>query len=189
MSQVDTDGIELAVTRLLRAAGQDVTREGLRDTPARYARFIETWLDQPPPKMTSFAVEGDDGGMIVQTDIPFFSLCEHHMLPFHGTAIVGYVPEGRMLGLSKLARAVRYCSRGFQNQERITSAVADMVSAACAPRGVGVLIRAEHLCMSMRGVQAAGAMTTTSALRGCFMADERCRAEFMAIAKRGQSGT
>lgn len=180
--QTNAMKIEGAVRDLLVAAGQDTEREGLHDTPERYAKFLAEWIDQPPPKMTTFAVEGDDGGMIVQRAIPFYSLCEHHMLPFFGTAIVGYVPGERMLGLSKLARAVRYCARGFQNQERITAAVADLLVSAVAPAGVGVIITAEHMCMTMRGVQAAGTTTRTSALRGCFMDDERCRAEFLAHA-------
>jgi GTP cyclohydrolase I len=136
--------------------------------------------------MTTFDAEGADE-MIVQQGIPFAALCEHHLLPFLGTATVGYVPDGRIVGLSKLARAVRHCARGFQNQERITRSVADLLERELRPRGVAVLIRAEHLCMSIRGVRAPGSMTTTNDLRGVFRAEDGlARAEFLSLAIEGR---
>jgi GTP cyclohydrolase I len=181
MSEFDVGGVEHCVRMMLRAAGQDVDREGLQQTPARYARFLESWVNPKPFKFTTFDAEGADE-MIVQTGCQFFSLCEHHMLPFYGTAVVGYLPDKRIVGLSKLARAVRYCAAGFQNQERITNAVADMIEREVQPRGIGVVLRAEHLCMSLRGVQAPGTVTQTSSVRGLFREDAMVRAEFMDLA-------
>lgn len=173
--------VATAMRRILEATGSDATREGLKDTPERYARFLRDWVTPEPFKFTTFDAEGASE-MIVQSAIPFYSLCEHHLLPFHGTAAVGYIPKGRIVGLSKLARAVQACARGFQNQERITTRVARMLEDELQPEGVGVIIRAEHLCMSMRGVRAAGTMTTTQALRGVFL-DGFVRAEFMTLAE------
>jgi GTP cyclohydrolase I len=172
---------ENAVLHLLTALGQDVTREGLRDTPARVASYLAQMLVPEPFEFTTFDAEGMSE-MIVQADIPFYSLCEHHLLPFYGKATVAYVPSGRIVGLSKLARAVRHCAAGLQNQERVTRNVADLLMRKLQPAGVGVVLRAEHLCMSIRGVQAPGVLTTTSCLTGPFLEDARCRAEFMALA-------
>lgn len=169
------------VEALLEASGQDIHREGLRDTPARVAKFYEEWLHPQPFEFTTFDAEGTDE-MVVQTGIPFASLCEHHMLPFVGTAAVAYLPDRRIVGLSKLARAVHHAARGLQNQERITRAVADMIEQNLAPRGVAVVLRAEHLCMTMRGVRVPGAVTTTSDLRGVFRDGGSARAEFLALA-------
>jgi len=141
----DRVGVEDSIRQLLTAAGEDVAREGLAQTPQRYARFLKDWLQPEPFHFTTFDAEGSDE-MIVQTGCLFFSLCEHHMLPFSGHAAVGYLPNGRIVGLSKLARAVRYCARGFQNQERITNAIADLIEDAVHPKGIGVVLRAEHLC-------------------------------------------
>lgn len=179
--QFNDGAVEMAVRAILVAAGEDPDREGLKETPRRYAAFMHNWVSPPPFSFTSFEAEGADE-MVVQTGCLFFSLCEHHLLPFFGHATVGYVPNGRIVGLSKLARAVRYCARGFQNQERITTAVADMIESALNPQGVAVVLRAEHLCMSLRGVEAPGTITTTSCLRGVFKDNGMCRAEFLDLA-------
>lgn len=183
--EFDTENVERGARIMLTAAGEDLTREGLQETPARYARFLKAWLNPPPFEFTTFDAEGADE-MVVQTGCLFFSLCEHHMLPFYGHAAVGYVPKGRIVGLSKLARAVRFCASGFQNQERITNAIADMIESELAPQGVGVVLRAEHLCMSLRGVQAPGTITQTSCLRGVLRTDAMARAEFLDLALGGR---
>jgi GTP cyclohydrolase I len=178
---VNGGAIETATRDLLSALGEDPAREGLRDTPARAARF---WREQMVPHeftLTTFVNEGIDE-MVVQAGIPFYSLCEHHLVPFFGTATVAYVPGARLVGLSKLARTVQHHARGLQTQERITSLVAATLTEKLSPKGVGVLLRARHLCMEMRGARVAGAATTTSKLTGCFSDDARCRQEFMALA-------
>jgi GTP cyclohydrolase I len=182
--KVDLDAAEQAVRLLLYALGEDPEREGLRETPRRVAKFYGEWLDRRAVEFTSFASEGMDE-LVVQRGIPFFSLCEHHMLPFFGTATVGYLPNGRIIGLSKLARAVRVSSECLQNQERITMRVADLLEKELSPRGVGVVLRARHLCMEMRGVRAHGTETVTSRLRGVLLEDQRARAEFLSLAGEG----
>lgn len=176
------DAAEKAVTALLQALGQDTAREGLKQTPARVVRFLEQFCKPQPFAFTTFDSEGMSE-MVVQSNIPFQSLCEHHMLPFLGTAAVAYVPHGRIVGLSKLTRAVQYCAAGLQNQERVTRAVADMLTSELAPTGVGVVLRARHLCMEMRGVKAPDVWTTTSCLRGALLDDEKARAEFLRLAE------
>lgn len=182
MTRVDTVGLEVAMASLLRSAGCDTELEGMKKTPHRYAKFLSDWIGAPEPEFTTFATEGMDE-MVVVTGIPFYSLCEHHTLPFFGTAAVGYLPNERIAGLSKLPRAVAYCAAGFQNQERITMSVANMLQERLKPKGVAVVIRARHLCMEMRGARACGAETTTSRLTGAFRKDARARAEFMALAR------
>ncbi len=171
------------MTLLLQALGHDTQREGLLDTPNRVAKFMAHWCTPEPFAFTSFASEGMNE-MVVQVGIPFFSLCEHHMLPFFGTACVAYIPGDRIVGLSKLARCVQHHARGLQNQERITMAVADDLQKALAPAGVGVVLSARHLCMEMRGVRAHDTSTTTSCLRGAIHDDARTRAEFLSLAGR-----
>lgn len=171
-----------AVEWLLRSLGQDTAREGLSETPRRVAKSLREMFAREPFAFTAFDAEKTDE-MVVQSGITFSSLCEHHMLPFVGTATVGYIPDGRIVGLSKLARAVRYCAAGLQNQERITRSVAEMIAGELKPLGVGVVLRAEHMCMTIRGVKAPGALTTTSCMLGSFLQDARCRAEFVALAK------
>lgn len=172
--------VAMVVRMLLETIEQDTAREGLRETPDRVARFYQEFLTAPGAvvPMTLFDAEGMDQ-MIVSGGIPFYSLCEHHLLPFFGTATVGYVPGAHLVGLSKLPRIVQHFAHGLQNQERVTQQIADALVARAAPKGVGVVLVARHLCMEMRGVRVAGAMTTTSALRGCFLEDARCRREFL----------
>jgi len=169
-----------AVRELLRYVGDDPTREGLRETPARHLKFLREFSSPQEFTWTTFQNEGGDD-MIVQTGIPFYSLCEHHLAPFFGTACVAYIPEGRIVGLSKLARAVDYYSRRLQNQERITYEVAEAIQRELAPTGVAVVMKARHLCMEMRGVRKAGCETTTSRMSGAFFDNGRCRAEFLKL--------
>lgn len=175
---------EAAVEALLRALGQDTTREGLRETPKRVAKMLAEMCRRQDFSFTTFAAEGMDE-MIVQAPIPFASLCEHHMLPFVGTAAVAYIPDGKIVGLSKLARAVQSCSAGLQNQERITRAVADMLEENLKPRGVGVVLSARHMCMEIRGVKSPGTFSTSSCLRGVLREDGKAREEFLRLARVG----
>ena len=186
MPQFDAERAEAAVRELLIAVGEDPDREGLRDTPARVARsFKESFsgigVDPRSVLVTTFD-EGHDEIVLVK-DIEMYSLCEHHLVPFHGRAHVGYVPNksGRITGLSKLARVVDICSKRPQVQERLTSQVADALMDALEPRGVIVVVEAEHLCMSMRGVRKPGALTVTSAVRGLFRENPATRAEVMSL--------
>lgn len=172
--------IEVLVAEILKIIGHDVTREGLRETPKRVAKFMLDWHTPDPFNFTTFDAEGSDE-MIVQTGIPFFSMCEHHMLPFFGEATVAYIPNGRIVGLSKLARCVQHHARGLQNQERITRSVAEMLTRELKPEGVGVVLKARHMCMEMRGVRAHDTVTVTSSLLGSFREDSRCRAEFLSM--------
>jgi GTP cyclohydrolase I len=179
---VDVDAAARAVADLLTALGQDVTREELRDTPLRVARAYRELLTPPRFALTTFPNDEGYDELIVARAIPFHSLCEHHLLPFIGTAHVGYLPGDRIAGLSKLARVVEHFARGLQVQERLTCQVADLLDAELAPRGVGVVIEAEHSCMSLRGVAKPGSSTVTSALRGLVREDPRTRGEFLALA-------
>lgn len=158
----------------------DVNREGLRDTPRRYIKFLTEFLSPEEFKYTTFDSEGMDQ-MIVQTDIPFYSLCEHHLAPFYGVGHIAYIPNGKIVGLSKLARTLEYYARGFQNQERITTQVADRLQAELSPGGVAVVIKAQHLCMAMRGIKKHNTWTTTSCVRGMFKDDLNCRNEFLSL--------
>jgi GTP cyclohydrolase I len=159
-----------AVTKLLVGMGEDVDREGLRDTPKRVAKMWEEVLDRgDPPTMTCFdknkdGVECDQ--MVVVSDIRFRSFCEHHLLPFIGFAHIGYIPSSKVVGLSKIPRVVDYFSSRFQIQERLTSQIADFIMETVKPHGVCVLMEAEHLCVSIRGVEKPGHNTITQALRG-----------------------
>jgi GTP cyclohydrolase I len=173
---------EAAVRELLLAIGEDPEREGLRATPGRVARaFAETmagsFVEPDDVLETTFDEHHDE--LVLVKDIPLYSTCEHHLVPWHGKAAVGYIPgaDGRITGLSKLARVVDLYARRLQVQERLTSQVADAVMRRLQPRGVIVVIEAEHLCMAMRGVRKPGALTVTSAVRGSMKADPRSRAE------------
>ena len=170
-----------AVRSLLRHIGEDTEREGLRDTPSRVARALREMtcgygLDADRVLGTVFNERCDE--MVVVTGIPFHSLCEHHMMPFHGTAIIGYLPNKKVVGLSKLPRLVLMHAQRLQIQERMTRHIAEDVSRVLKPHGVGVIVQAHHTCMSARGVRSDGNMVTTSLL-GTFRSDERVRAEFL----------
>lgn len=161
----------------------DADREGLKDTPKRYLNFLKQFLtDGKEFKFTKFNAEKTDEMIIVQ-NIPFYSLCEHHLAPFFGHATVAYIPSEYILGLSKIPRCVDFYARRFQNQERITTQIAERIQKEVLPKGVAVVIKAEHLCMSMRGIQKPGCLTTTSKMIGVFKTDEKCRNEFINLIK------
>jgi GTP cyclohydrolase I len=146
---------------ILMSLGEDVTREGLRDTPKRYIKFLREFLEPKEFKFTTFDAEGTDE-MIIQTNIPFYSLCEHHIAPFFGVAHVAYIPKDKIVGLSKLARTVDLYANRLQNQERITTQIAERLMEELDPLGVGVNMKAQHLCMCMRGVKKHDTWTSTS---------------------------
>ncbi len=179
--QVDLPAAERAVTALLVALGKDPTDEHLAGTPGRVARAYAELLTPRPFELTTFPNDEGYDELVLATAIPVQSLCEHHLLPFHGVAHVGYLPGDRILGLSKLARIVEHFARDLQVQERLTQQVADRLQQDLAPKGVGVVIEAEHLCMSLRGVRATGSRTVTSALRGVLRDDPRSRQELFAL--------
>ena len=172
------------IAELLTHLDKEPGREGLRDTPQRYKQFLDEFLDPQPPKITIFDSEGYDE-MVLQTRIPFYSICEHHLLPFFGYGSIAYIPDKKIIGLSKLARILDYVSRRLQNQERITVQVADFLAEAIQPKGVGVILEARHLCMEMRGLGKPEVLTSTSAVRGLFKRDPRTRAEFIELTKAG----
>ena len=184
LAAVDRDAARRAATDLLRALGADLEAEGLQDTPRRVADAYAELLTPRPFRATTFPNEDGYDELIVARSIPFHSLCMHHMLPFHGIAHVGYLPGERILGLSKLGRVVEYFSRDLQIQERLTTQVADWLERELEPKGVGVVLEAEHMCMSLRGVQKLGAKTVTSALRGLVREDARTRQEFLSLTSR-----
>jgi GTP cyclohydrolase I len=163
----------------------DPAREGLVQTPKRYISFLKEFLTPQEFNFTAFNSEGMDE-MILQTNIPFYSLCEHHMVPFFGVAHVAYVPSGKIVGLSKLARTVDFYSHALQNQERITQQVAQRIEKELQPLGVGVVITAKHLCMEMRGVKKHDTWTTTSKMTGVFKTDLNCRQEFLRLIRQRQ---
>jgi GTP cyclohydrolase IA len=172
---------ERAVADLLAALGQDPSDEQLLDTPRRVAASYTELLTPTPFTLTTFPNDEGYDELVLAKAIPFSSLCQHHLLPFTGVAHVGYLPAGRILGLSKLARVVELFARRLQLQERLTTQVADWLQVQLEPKGVGVVLEAEHLCMSQRGVRAAGARTVTSALHGLLRSDPRSRQEFFAL--------
>jgi len=181
---VDLERVEKAVAEILEAIGEDPTRDGLVNTPSRVASMYEELFaglsDDPSRHLTvTFAADHDE--MVMVRDIPFASLCEHHLVPFIGRAHVAYIPnsDGRITGISKLARLVEGFARRLQVQERMTTEIADAIESALDPRGVLVVVEAEHLCMSMRGVKKPGTQTVTSAVRGLFRNDQATRAEAM----------
>jgi len=181
---LDRRAIEQAAGDLLRALGTDIDSEILEETPRRVADAYAELLTREPFRPTTFPNDDGYDELIVARSIPFHSLCRHHLLPFHGLAHVGYLPGERLIGLSKLGRVVEYFSRDLQIQERLTTQVADWLQRELEPKGVGVVLEAEHLCMSLRGVQKLGAKTVTSALRGLVRDDPRTRQEFLALTTR-----
>lgn len=184
---MDKERIRRAVREIIEAVGEDPDREGLRETPRRVADMYEEIFagleDEPEKYLKFFDVSGSDEIVVVK-DIPLYSMCEHHFLPFIGKAHIAYIPGGgKVLGLSKFARIVKCFAARPQLQERLTAQIADFINEKMHPQGVAVVIEAEHLCMTMRGVKAAGALTRTSALRGIMRSDARTRAEVMALLK------
>ena len=187
---VDQGRIEKAVREILEAIGDDPDREGLQETPQRVAAMfaeIFSGLHEPADQHLGFTFGAQHDEMVMVKDIPLYSTCEHHLVPFLGRAHVAYIPdeEGRVTGLSKLARLVESYSRRPQVQERLTTQIADEIDRSLSPRGVLVVIEAEHLCMSMRGVRKPGCLTVTSAVRGLFRDCAATRAEAMAFIHGG----
>jgi GTP cyclohydrolase IA len=183
--RIDHDAVQRAARDLLRGLGVDVDAEALEETPRRVADAYAELLTPKPFRATTFPNDEGYDELIVARSIPFHSLCMHHLLPFQGVAHVGYLPAERIIGLSKLGRVVEFFSRDLQIQERLTTQVADWLQRELEPKGVGVVLEAEHMCMSLRGVEKLGAMTVTSALRGLVRDDARTRQEFLALTKRG----
>ncbi len=183
---IDLAAAELAVRDLLVALGRDPDSEHVRDTPRRVSAAFAELLTPEPFDLTTFANDEGYDELVLARDIPFQSLCQHHMLPFHGVAHVGYVPAGRILGLSKLARVVELFARDLQVQERLTTQIAGWLQEHLEPEGVGVVLEAEHMCMSLRGVRATGSRTVTSAVHGLLRHDPRSRQEFFTLTGVGR---
>lgn len=185
---VDQQKVEQAVRLLLEGIGEDPTREGLVETPARVARMyteLDGGMDQDAREHLSrtFSVASND--LVIERDITFYSLCEHHMLPFYGHATIGYIPNGRVAGLSKLARTVEVFARRLQLQEQLTAQIADALMEYLTPQGAIVMLEAEHMCMTMRGVQKPGTQTVTLARRGVFETDPSFEERFFNMLSRG----
>jgi len=185
MREIDQGRIEKAVREIIEALGEDPEREGLLDTPQRVAAFYAEVFDglhrDPGDVVDAFFGEEHYQEIVMVREIPFYSMCEHHFVPFHGQAHVAYIPRGRVTGLSKLARLVDGFARRPQMQERLTAQVADALAERLEPLGVMVVVEAEHLCMSMRGVKKPGATTVTSAVRGTMESQPATRAEAMSL--------
>jgi GTP cyclohydrolase I len=181
---MDRERIEQAVRMIIEAIGDDPEREGVQDTPARVAEMYEeifAGIGRDPQELITVVRGAEHDEMIMVKDIPLYSVCEHHLLPWVGKAHVAYIPskDGRITGLSKIARVVDLCAKRLQVQERLTTEIADAIESALEPRGVFVVIEAEHLCMTMRGIRKPGSRTVTSAVRGLFRSDARTRQEAM----------
>lgn len=173
-----------AARALIEAVGENPQREGLKESPHRIASMYRELFDglyQDPIEILSVGFEEGHDELVILREIPFYSMCEHHFMPFHGQAHVGYLPNGRIVGLSKIARAVEVFARRPQVQERLTSQIADSIEHVLNAQGVGVVIEAEHLCMTARGVRKPGSKMVTSAMRGCFRSDTNTRQEFLGL--------
>ena len=184
---VDQEKVEAAIKLLLEGIGEDPTREGLLETPARVARMygeIAGGMDQSAEEHLSktFAVASND--LVIERDITFYSLCEHHLLPFYGKATIGYIPNGRVAGLSKLARTVEVYARRLQLQEQLCAQVADALMDYLAPQGAIVLMEAEHMCMTMRGIKKPGSQTVTMVTRGVFAENKELQDRFLQLVNR-----
>ncbi|SFE33822.1 GTP cyclohydrolase I FolE [Alteribacillus iranensis] len=188
MPTFDHDKIESAVRLILEAIGEDPDREGLLDTPKRVARMYEevfSGIHEDPAIHLQTVFGEDHEELVLVRDIPFYSMCEHHLVPFYGKAHVGYIPKGgKVTGLSKLARTVETVARKPQLQERITSTIANTILDTLEPHGVIVVVEAEHMCMTMRGIKKPGSETVTSAVRGVFEEDAAARAEVLSLINR-----
>ncbi len=184
---IDSKKIERAVTMILEAIGEDPRRSDLRQTPRRVAEMyaeIFSGMQMQPEKELEIVLDHKHDEIVLLKNVPLYSVCEHHLIPFIGKAFVAYIPrEGRMTGLSKLARVVECLARRPQVQERLTSQIADVIMRMLKPKGCMVVIEAEHLCMSMRGVKKPGTLTVTSVVRGIFQQNEKTRAETLALMK------
>lgn len=184
---IDQGQIMEAVKAIIEAIGEDPFREGLEGTPRRIAEmYVELFqgIYCDPMEVLSVGFEEGLQEMVLVKDIPFYSMCEHHFLPFYGLAHIAYIPNGRVVGVSKLARVIEILARRPQMQERLTSQIADTIFQGLDPKGVAVVIEAEHLCMTMRGIKKAGSKVVTSANRGSFDTDPAARAEFLSLLQR-----
>jgi len=185
---VDTERIEKAVREILVAVGEDTSREGLKNTPKRvaamYAELLAGMNEDPAEHIRSVFTEKYDE-IVLLRDIPFYSICEHHLMPFIGSAHVAYLPSGIVLGVSKLARIVDCFSRRLQVQERLTDQIADFLMTSLKPQGVAVVLEASHSCMTIRGVKKPGSVMVTSSLRGIFRKDPKSREEIMSLMHKG----
>ena len=183
---IDQDKIKQAVHEILVSIGEDPSREGIRETPRRIAEmYAEVFrgMSEDPKEVLSVGFEEGHHEMVILKDIPFYSMCEHHLLPFYGMAHIGYIPKGRVVGASKLGRVVEILAKRPQLQERLTTQIADTIVEALQPQGVAVVIEAEHMCMTMRGVKKPGSNIVTSAMRGSFRTRAVTRAEFLSLIK------
>jgi len=183
-TQIDHERIQKAVTEILLAVGEDVEREGLKDTPARVARMYEELLGgmrEDPEKHAKSIFNENYDEIVLLRDIPFFSICEHHMMPFIGKAHLAYLPAGVVLGVSKLARIVDCFARRLQVQERLTDQIADFLMEKLQPKGAAVVLEASHSCMTIRGIKKPGSTMVTSSLRGLLKKDQRTRSEVMSL--------
>jgi len=183
--ELKEEAVEDNFCRILQYLGEDPTREGLKETPKRYIKFMKEFLEPKEFNFTSFDAEGTDE-MIVQSNIPFYSLCEHHIAPFFGVSNIAYIPNRKIVGLSKLSRTVDLYANKIQNQERITTQIAERLQKELNPLGVAVTLKAQHLCMNMRGVKKHNTWTTTSKMLGIFKEDNKARTEFFNIINNGQ---
>ena len=183
---MNKEKVEILIRELLAAIGENIQREGLHETPKRIAKSFEKLFEgyekNPEDLVTVFDNEGYDE-MIIVKNIDFYSFCEHHMLPFYGKAFVGYIPGSKIIGISKLARLVELYSRRLQNQERLTKQIADTLKTILDPKGVGVVIEAEHMCMKLRGVEKQNCKVSTSSFAGKLIEDMRARNEFLQLIK------
>ncbi|MBA2870169.1 GTP cyclohydrolase I [Anoxybacillus calidus] len=188
MGNINYEQIEHAVRLILEAIGENPNREGLRDTPKRVAKMyaeVFSGLNEDPREHLKTVFSEEHEELVLVKDIPFYSMCEHHLVPFFGLAHVAYIPRGgKVTGLSKLARTVEAVARRPQLQERITSTIADSIVETLNPHGVMVVVEAEHMCMTMRGVKKPGAKTVTSSVRGMFVTDQAARAEVLSLIKQ-----
>jgi len=185
---IDTERIKNAVTEILLAIGEDATREGLKGTPRRVAKmYIEllAGMQRDPKEHTQALFTEEYDEIVLLRDIPFYSVCEHHLMPFIGKAHVAYLPDGTVLGVSKLARIVDCFARRLQVQERLTNQIAEFIMTSLNPKGVAVVLEASHSCMTIRGIKKPGSTMVTSALRGIFIRDSRSRSEVLGLMHNG----
>ena len=183
---IDHEKIEQAVRLLLEGMGEDVTREGLKDTPDRIARMYEEiygGMDEDAGVHLAKTFTVDSSEMVIEKDITFYSTCEHHLLPFYGKAHIAYIPDGKVVGLSKLARTVEVFARRLQLQEQLTGQIADALMQYMCPKGAMVMVEAEHMCMTMRGIKKPGSKTITTVTRGDFKTDRELQKQFLSMVK------
>lgn len=181
---MDSNKIEEGVRLILEGIGEDITREGLAGTPARISRMYEEifgGLQKTPEEYLGTTFNVDNNEMVIERDITFYSMCEHHLLPFYGKAHVAYIPDGKVVGLSKLARTVDLIARKPQIQERMTAEIADALMEYLKPKGALVMVEAEHMCMTMRGIKKPGSKTVTMVARGAFEEDKELKDEFFKL--------